>query len=347
MKLRELGSFDVVHEGLAWPWLAFEPRGRGFAFCASDRTIATRWLRGDAPASGIEEGPTFTLPDGIVVSTLRGFAVDPDASLLVIVAGGAASGASSFALITCDARGEVKRTPFGDLARGFEPCALVFDRKTSRVWISAESASETAVLFVDATTHALLGTATSAAFPRPSNHELYVHPVDDAVLLVAACGEEGTFARVVGWSGEAVERIATSLDEGGIAAGFVGFTNHGAHVHLVEADELRTHAWPTLHELASVELADDFVSSFSGAVLNGLVHVDGQHADDGDDAVLRFDRAALFGSLATLPVPAGMWAGRLGDDVLVTVEAKGAPARGEILRISPEGTPVHASSTIN
>jgi hypothetical protein len=165
-------------------------------------------------------------------------------------------------------------------------------------------------------------------------HELYLHPQDDAVLLIAACGEDGTFARVVGWSGEKVEAIPSSLDAGGIPAGFVGFSVDAQRVHLVEADELRTHAWPGLQELSSVELADDFVSSFSGAVLGEHLYIDGEFAEVSEDAVMRFDRSAIRGKVMLAPFPTGMWAGRLGTDVIVTVEAKGEPARARILRIA-------------
>ena len=164
-------------------------------------------------------------------------------------------------------------------------------------------------------------------------HELYLHPQDDAVLLIAACGEDGTFARVVGWSGEKVEAITGALDAGGIPAGFVGFSVDGQRVHLVEADELRTHAWPGLQELSSVELADDFVSSFAGAVLGEHLYIDGEFAEVSEDAVMRFDRSAIRGKVMPAPFPTGMWAGRLGTDAIVTVEAKGDPARARILRI--------------
>ena len=180
---------------------------------------------------------------------------------------------------------------------------------------------------------AAFGIARSAAFPPPATHELYLHPQDSAVLLLAACGEDGTFARVAGWSGGGVEAIPTALDKGGIPAGFVGFSADAVRVHLAEADELRTHSWPGLEELSSVELADDFVSSYAGAVFGDRIFVDGEDADSRDDAVMMFDRSATRGALLPDPVPSGMWAGRLLADTIVTVEAKGEPARGHVYRI--------------
>ena len=152
--------------------------------------------------------------------------------------------------------------------------------------------------------------------------------------LLAACGEEGTFARVAGCAKDEVSAIATALDSGGIPAGFVGFSADGARVHLAEADELRTHAWPGLEELSSVELADDFVSSFAGAVLGESLYIDGQDAESNDDQVMKFDRSAIVGSVLSGDVPNGMWAGRLGGDALVTVESKGDPARGRVFRVT-------------
>ena len=325
MKFAELASFDVTHDELAWPWIAFEPRGKRFAFAEFGPRIATRAL-GDA---GISEGPSFALPAGVDLASMRGFGVDPEGALLALCAA-LADGAI---VVTCAAGGELRRTAVETLCAGFAPRGLTFNRTGSRLWISAESDSETAILLVDARSHVVLGVSRTPAFPRPSTHELYVHPQDDAVLLVAACGEE-TFARVVGWSGDGIELIATALDGGGVPAGFVGFSADAARVHLVEADELRTHAWPALHELSSMELADDFVSSFSGAVLGEHIFIDGQHSEDAEDAVMRFDRSALRGILLTPPFPSGMWAGRLAGDVIVTVEADGAPSRGRVLRIT-------------
>jgi hypothetical protein len=327
MKFVELASFDVVHEHLAWPWLAFAPTGERVAFAESKQRIATRFYDG----GGVTEGPGFPLPPDLALRDIRGFSIDAAGALLAITA----VVDTRSVVITSDAGGEQRRSRIETLAAGgFAARAVTFDRGGTRLWISAESDTETALLLVDARSHALVGIARSPAFPRPSTHELYVHPQDDAVLLLAACGEEGTFARVVGWSGEGVEAIETALDSGGVPAGFVGFSADVSRVHLAEADELRTHSWPALVELSSVDLADDFVSSFAGAVLGGHIYVDGELADVGEDAVMRFDSSAIRGKLLPPPVPAGMWAGRLGTNAIVTVEAKGDPARGRVIRIA-------------
>lgn len=309
MKIREMGDFEISHDGLAWPWLAISPTGDRVAY-AHGQQFETRTI----------ESTGATFPFSEKLSALRGFALRHDGARMTYCLEGE--------VVSVDARGERLRTtlPLGLTAGG-----VTFDRNGERLWIVAESEKETVFLLLDAETHAVLGEDRSPALPRPTTHELYTHPVDEAVLLVAACGEEGTFARVVGWSGEKVERIETALDAGAVSAGFVGFSADAARVHLVEADELRTHAWPTLHELSSVQLEDDFISSFSGAVINGHVFVDGQSADDGDDLVMRFDRSAIRGAVLQPPFPRGMWSGRLAGETIVTIDPKAS--RATLVRI--------------
>ena len=334
MKLIELASFEVAHEHISWPWVAFDASGQRFAFCTSKSRIATRVVSDGA----VTHGPTFTLPADIA---LHSFTLDAGGTLLAAVGNAgdaaAAEGATGAGLlVTLDADGkELHRSSIDSLvAAGFLAQAVAFDRGGNRLWISTESPTETALLLLDARTHATLGVVRGGAFPPPAMHELTLHPTEDAVLVLAACGEDGTFARVARWAGDRLEAVKTALDDGSIPAGLVGFSTDGARVHLAEADELRTHAWPGLQELSSVEFADDFVSSFAGAILGERILVDGEDSEAHEDAVMVFDASALRGKLAFPPVPTGMWAGRLGETMLVTVEAKGEPSRGRVLRVA-------------
>ena len=328
MKFSELASFDVVHEHITWPWIAFDASGSRLAFASSKTGIATRALHDGS----VTDGPTFSVPDDVA---LRSFTLNAPGTLLAVVGIASATGDASVVVTTDEAGEEQRRSSMDTLiGAGFTAQAIAFDRSGTRLWLSAESATETAVILLDARTHAALGVVRSAGFPPPSMHELMLHPKDDAVLVLAACGEDGTFGRVARWSDGALEGIKTALDDGSVPAGFVGFSTDGARVHLAEADELRTHAWPGLDELSSVEFADDFVSSFAGAILGERILVDGEDSEAHEDAVMVFDASALRGSLAYPPVPSGMWAGRLGADTLVTVESKGEPARGRVLRVA-------------
>lgn len=309
---REIASFDVVHAKRAWPWVSFTRDRVGYA---SATHIHTRGV--DGP------GPSFELPAGV---SLEMFAIASDRVAV----------ASKEVLVVDQKRTELVKL----LGEGATLAALAFDRTGERLWLSAETATETVIVLVDASTLELVGVQRSPAFPRPSLHEIHIHPIDDAALVLAACGEDGTFARVVGFAGDEVSAVPSELDKGGVAAGFVGFSSDGARVHLVEADELRTHAWPTLHELSSVELADDFISSFSGVILEHDIFIDGEFADSQEDAVMQFDRAAIHGVILPGTAPAGMWAGRLGSNAIVTIDPKGDPARAHILeRIATKRAP--------
>lgn len=341
MELSELGVFDVAHGQLAWPWIAIDPTRSRFAFASSRNQISTRALVDGA----LVEGASFALPSDLALPAkkapatghrgseqgVHGFAIDPLGALVAVA--GTTGGVSVVA--TIDPNGEVKRSRIDALAGDdFVAHAVAFDRTGTRLWLSLESGKETALLLIDARSHAVFGVVKSAPFPPPSVHELHVHPQDDAVLLLGACGQDGTFARVAGWSDGPPVAVPGALDGGSGSAGFVGFSADGARVHLVESGALRTHAWPALDELSSIELPDDFASSYTGVVLGDRILVDGADADTGDeDAVMIFDRSALRGSFAKPPFPAGMWVGRLGADALVTVASKGDPARGRVVAL--------------
>lgn len=354
MKLTELASFDVVHAQLSWPWTALAAGGCRLAFASSSDRVASRAIDGD----GVVAGPSFTLPADLhlpaeppkpdarrdVRPGVHGFSLDDRGQRLAVVG----NAALRSVLVTFGPDGELRRSAVDELAGpGFVAQAVAFDRSGARLWVSADSESETAVVLVDADSHALVGVVKSPALPQPALHELHLHPHEPALLLLAACGPDGTFARVVRCVDDRLAATWTSLDGGAVPAGMLGFSADGARVYLAEADELRTHAWPGLKELSSVELADDFVSSYSGAILGGHVLVDGQDAETNEDAVMAFEPTATKGRLVLPPVPSGMWAGRLGADLLVTVEAKGDPARGRVVRVELEprgpGSPAAAA----
>ncbi len=341
MQFTEIGAFDVAHKHLAWPWIAVDPARTRFAFASAKGRLESRVPFGDA----LRDGPSFPLPKDLVLPTkaraptghlgsekgIHGFAIATSgdrAALTGIVK-------KKSVVVTLGEKGETKRTEIESLwGEDFIAHAITFDRSGKRLWISAESGKETALILIDAETHVFIGAVKSAPFPPPAAHELHVHPQDDAVLLLAACGQDGTFARVAGFTDGPPIAIATALDLGSVSGGFVGFSADSARVHIAEADELRTHAWPGLQELSSVELADDFASSYSGVVMGERVYVDGEDMDTGDvDAVMLFDRSATRGAVLAPPVPTGMWVGRIGPDALITVEAKGEPVRGRVLKL--------------
>lgn len=329
MLFHEIATFEVLHAELSWPWIAFAADERAIAFASSPSTIHTRRFDGDQ----LKDGHSFTLPPDLA---LTAFAVASKDADLLAVAGKVDSG---FVVAVLDPSGERRRVRIDDvLGAGHELRALAFDRTGRRLWWCAENATETVTALVDVASLALVGVIRSTPFPRPALYEIHRHAQDDAVIILAACGENGTFANVVGYAGDDVSAVPGALDTGAVAAGFVGFSADGARVHLVEADELRTHAWPTLHELSSVPLADDFVSSFSGTVIGTDILVDGNDADTGEDTVMLFDKSAIRGIVLPRPAPVGMWAGRLGTTALVTIESKGDPVRARVYALRNAGS---------
>lgn len=324
MQFHELASFDVAHHALPWPWVTLAGRRLAYA-TAADRIEAFELVDG----AKLEARATFALPAGFALPTekdgpgLRAFALSPDGTSVAALDGET--------VVTLGTDGEIARTTLE--ATG---CAVSFDRTGARLWIATEAKDASSLVVLDAATHDLVATLRWPALPGPAVHELFVHPVDDAVLHVAAAGDDQTFVRVAGWASGPPAVIETALDGGSLAAGFVGFSRDGARAHFAEPDELRTHAWPTLHELSSVPFAAEFTSSYAGAVLGDRVYVDGIDVDDEGDLVMLFDRSAIVGGVLRPPFPLGMWAGKLGGDVIVAIEhdrTRGGIARGRLYRI--------------
>lgn len=344
MDFVEIATFEAEHRALPWPWVAIDAKRARFAFATAARQIETRELSQGA----LIAGPSFALPEdlalpegawaeaGTLATGLQGFAIGASVDQLALV-GNTSEGSVVCTLI---AGGSLRRSRVADLIPGdFAARAVAFDVTGTRLWVSADGISAdgeqaSVLLLVDGTTHQVVGALPSAAFAAPASHELHVHPVDNAVLLLVACGDSGTFARVAGWSDGPPMLIPTQMDQGSVSCGFVGFSADSARVHFAEADELRTHAWPGLEELSSVEFPGSFESVYSGVVLGKRIYVDGQDRDDeGVDAVTLFDPSGILGARLKPPVPTGMWVGRLGADCIVTVEAKGDPARGRVVRV--------------
>ncbi len=338
MLFLEIGMFDVVHRQLAWPWIAIDADKTRLAFFSSENEISTRVLVDGRLALG----PRFALPADVVLPSekpvddrrgaehgVHGFAIDTAGARLAF----AASVQKQSVVVTVGAGGEEHRSHLEALVgEGFIARAVAFDRSGSRLWISAESVSESALVLIDASSHAVLGVLKSPGFSLPAVHDLQVHPHDDAVLLLAA-SPEGTFARVAGWSDGPPVAIETALDKGAVSAGFVGFSIDGARVHLADDNGLRTHAWPGLHELSNVGWKGEFTGLYSGAVMDHRIFVDGEDADTREDSVMLFDRTAILGSLVeALLRNDGSDAFGVKDGAIVTVDSTGDPARATVVR---------------
>ena len=336
MRFHEVFTFDVVHESLPWPWISFAADRGCLAYASSATTVVAMSSDGDKAVNRA----TFELPADLAISSsanegLRAFSVAKGGTLLAAIGN---AGAGDVVTVV-HASGEQKRVAVSTLTgEGHTACAVAFDRSGGRLWVALESATETVIALLEATSLEKVDLLRSAAVPRPALYEFHVHPQDDAVLLLAVCGESGTYARVAGFAGDSASLIPTDIDDGGIASGFVGFSWDGARVHLAEADELQTRSWPALHELSTVPLADDFVSSFSGAVVGTHILVDGEDVESDEDAVMLYDQTGIRGILLPGRGPVGMWAGALQSDIVITLDAKGEPSTARAWRVTPTRT---------
>ena len=125
-----------------------------------------------------------------------------------------------------------------------------------------------------------------APLSRPSLHEIRNPPDRRRGARPRGVRRGGTFARVVGFAGDEVSAVpgARSMRAGSRPASSAS-RRTGTRSPRRGRRAARTHAWPTLHELSSVPLADDFVSSFSGAVGDDIF-VDGDLDADAGNAVM-------------------------------------------------------------
>ncbi len=156
MHIVELDVFPAAHGALAWPWIALDAAHTRLAFAESERTIATRGIEG----SKVGPGPSFTLPEDLLLPAtdpekgLRAFAIDSTGTQLALL-GTAAEGGVLVTLYDSSGEAKTRRTRLADLAGGdLTARAIAFDRTGTRLWISADGGSESAILLVDARSHA-------------------------------------------------------------------------------------------------------------------------------------------------------------------------------------------------
>src|SRR5437016_4503872 len=102
MHFVEIGSFDVAHRQLPWPWIAIDASASRLAFVSDRDRVATRVLA----AGQLTDGPSFALPADLglptqeapsdghrgVPSGVHGFSLDCRGDLVAVV--GTAKGSS-------------------------------------------------------------------------------------------------------------------------------------------------------------------------------------------------------------------------------------------------------------
>jgi hypothetical protein len=310
-----------------WPWVAFSPERGAFAVPVAPRTVAVRAAGSPEREARVElhealSVPTVAASHSATTSRQPGrhaLALHPDGRTVV------ALGWHRDVPVACVERagGSPELVDLGPALGDMGPMSAVFARDGESLWLSAENAAECAIVRLRFRDFGLEGKIAFAAPPPPAAHEIFLHPVEDAVLLTMACGQDGTFVRVARAVGGTLELIAGEGDEGLEPCGVAEATEDGSRVCLVGDDRVELRRWPGLHRDAAYEVGDDLSARYNGIRVGGRFVVSAVVEDQEDD-----DRALVLGDALTLeddaPAPPGMWAGRLGPDRLVTISrAKG------------------------
>jgi hypothetical protein len=329
LRCSKVGELPLAPGKLAWPWVAFSPDHTVFAVPASPTTLALR-------SHAALDRPTYVdLPEVLCVPAaepsssattsrqpgIHAFAVHPDGQ--AVVAFGWRDGLPA----ACIGRagGAPELVDLGPALGDMGPMAATFTRDGESIWLSAESLTGGSIARLRFRDFALESKAAFPPAPPPAAHELWLHPVEDAVLLTMACGEGGTFVRVARYVDRKIALVAGAGDGGFEPCGTAEATDDGGRVCFVGSDRVELRRWPDLSLESKGELGDERSGNYNGVRIGGRFIVSATaEDDDGDD-----ERGLVFADALSLeddaPAPPGMWAGRLGRDRLVTIgrDAKG------------------------
>jgi hypothetical protein len=322
LRCSKLHELTIAAGQLAWPWVAFSPDRTAFAVPAGRRTIGIRTAASPAEERRVELPDALAVPDveRSPSSTssrqpgLHSIALHPDGRTVV------GFGWHRDLPVACVERvgGAPELVDLGPALGEMGPLAATFTRDGESIWVSAESATGAAIVRLRFRDFGLESKAAFPPAPPPASHELLLHPVEDAVLLTMACGEDGTFLRLARTAAGKLELVATEGDDGIEPCGAAETTEDGGRVCLVTATRVELRRWPGMGREARVEVADELSANYTGVRIGGRFIVSATEQDDGDD-----DRALVLGDALKIeddaPAPPGMWAGRLGLDKLVTV----------------------------
>jgi hypothetical protein len=318
-KLHEL---TLVPGKLPWPWVAFAPDRSAFAVPVGPRAVAIRSAESLADARRVE------LPDALPVPTvppsasgttsrqpgLHAVALHPDGRTVV------GFGWHRDIPVACVERvgGAAELVDLGPALGDMGPMAATFTRDGESLWLSAESASGAAIVRLRFRDFGLEAKVAFPPAPPPAAHGLFLHPIDDAVLLTMACGQDGTFVRVARMAGGKVELVVTEADGGLAPCGLAETTDDGGGVCLVTDDGAELRRWPGLAREAHLELGEERAANYNGVRIGGRFIVSATDREDEEE-----ERALVLDDALTIEddaaAPPGMWAGRLGRDRLVTI----------------------------
>ncbi len=323
LRCSKLGELPLSPGKLAWPWIAFSPDRTVFAVPASPTTLALRFQ------AALDRPAYIDLPEGLGIPTLEpsssattsrqsgihAFAVHPDGR--AVVAFGWRDGLPAACVGRAGVASEL--VDLGPALGEMGPMAATFTRDGESIWLSAESSTGCAIARLRFRDFALESKAAFPPAPPPAAHELWLHPVEDAVLLTMACGEDGTFVRVARHVDGKITLVAGAGDGGFEPCGTAEAIDDGGRVCFVGSDRVELRRWPDLSLESKGELGDERLGNYNGIRIGARFVVSASvEDDDGDD-----ERALVFAETLALeddaPAPPGIWAGRLGRDRLVTI----------------------------
>jgi hypothetical protein len=337
LRCSKLHELPVAPGELGWPWTAFAPDCTAFAVPAGPRTIAIR------SAAALFEERVVELPEALPVPSvarrssgttsrqpgLHSIAVHPDGRTVV------GFGWHRDIPVACVERvgGAPELIDLGPALGEMGPLAASFTRDGESIWLSAESAIAAAIARLRFRDFGLESKAAFPPAPPPAVHQMFLHPTEDAVLLTMSCGQDGTFIRAARMAGGKLELIATEGDDGLEPCGVAGATGDGGRVCLVTASRAELRRWPRLEREAEIDVGEELSANYNGVRIGGRFIVSATAQEEGED-----ERALVLNDALELlddaPAPPGMWAGRLGEDRLVTIgREKGEERRAFVYAI--------------
>lgn len=340
-KARKLLRFEDVTQltlsprKLAWPWVWFSPDRRTLGYPVGPRALALRSIdrldderRIDLPAGF--ETPTKPLPTTGSTSRRPGLqtvALSDDGVTLVAFTWH--DDGPRACVVSHDA--PPRTIDLAPHLGGMGILSASFSKPGDALWASAESDTHASLLRLSLSDLAIVGQIPFAPAPLPAQHELHVHPTRDDALLLMACGQDGTFARVARFD-TGVVACENALEGGAEPTGLADWNDDGERVFLIGFDGIEARTWPGLALVSQVDAPDGLILNCTGLRIGDQLAVSAADEETEDEPrALLYDATTLVRN-DDAPAPPGMWAGRFGDDRLVTIDRETSGTRRAFIR---------------
>jgi hypothetical protein len=249
LRFEPLATFAIAPGKLRWPWISLSPDRRHVAYPTGPHTIGLRSV------DRLDEEAILTLPEAFHMPTqsmaatgstarqpgLHAIAVNDDGTAIVAFAW---HGAAPVACVAGIGR-EPTTIDLTAALDGMGPMSTAFARTGDALWLTTESETGAAILRLRASDLAVIGHVGFKPPPLPAQHEVFTHPFRDEALLLMACGQDGTFARIARFDGE-VTAIPCAAEDGIEPAGLADWDHTGHHVFLAGDTGLERRTFPDL-----------------------------------------------------------------------------------------------------